>query len=40
MTVNLGDKVTTVGNSAFIGCKAVTEVILPDSVTNLGNDVL
>lgn len=29
--------VTGIGDSAFLGCTAITEITIPDSVTNIGN---
>ena len=31
-----GDKVITIGNSAFYSCDSITSVIIPDSVTSIG----
>ena len=35
--VIIGDSVTTIGNSAFYGCKNLASVNIPNSVTSIGN---
>ena len=36
-TYNIPDSVTSIGNSAFIGCKSLTCINIPDSVTSIGD---
>jgi len=36
-TVNIGDGVTTIGNSSFSDCKALTSIEIPSSVTSIGD---
>jgi len=38
-TVNIPDSVTTIGNYAFYLCENLTEVTLPDNVTNWGRNI-
>ena len=34
--MNLGNGIVTLGNGAFSNCMALTEIILPDSLTDVG----
>ena len=34
---NIPDSVTSIGNSAFDGCKSLTNINIPDSVTSIGS---
>ena len=36
--VNIGDGVTTIGNSAFRSCSQIVEITIPASVTSIGNN--
>ncbi|AKB27733.1 Chitin binding protein [Methanosarcina siciliae T4/M] len=38
-SVTIPDSVTTIGDSAFYGCTALTSVTIPGSVTTIGNSV-
>ena len=35
--MTIGNGVTSIGNSAFLGCRSLTSVTIPDSVTSIGN---
>lgn len=37
--VTIGDQVTTLPNNLLLGCSAVTDIVIPASVTEIGNDV-
>ena len=37
-TLILGDKVKTIGNYAFTGCSGLTSVVIPNNLTNIGED--
>ena len=36
-TVNIGDKITRIGDYTLYNCSAITSVTIPDSVTRIGN---
>ena len=36
-TVEIGTKVTVIGEDAFHGCSGLTSVTIPDGVTSIGN---
>jgi len=37
--VNIGNSVTSIGESAFRGCSGLTSVTIPNSVTSIGQSV-
>ena len=37
-TLTIGNSVTSIGGSAFQGCRGLTEVTIPNSVTSIGQD--
>ena len=36
-SLTIGDGVTSIGSSAFLGCSSLTSVVLPNSVTSIGS---